>query len=498
MTIKPTVLCILDGWGHSTNPTHNAIMAANTPNWDSLITNNPHSLLKTCGLDVGLPEGIMGNSEVGHMNIGSGRVVLQNLPQIDESIKKDELKNKEPIQNLITKLKNSGGTCHLIGLVSDGGVHSHISHIIELAKIMGNAEVPVLLHVLTDGRDTAPSSAKQFIEDLGDIKIATISGRYYAMDRDKRWERVKLAYDVIAKADGNKSARAIELIDNSYTNNITDEFIKPTVIGDYEGMKDGDGILMANFRSDRAREILSALLDPEFNGFERGQINFAAAAGMVEYSSEHSKFIDVVFPPQTLDNILGQVVADNGLKQLRIAETEKYAHVTFFFNGGREEKFVGEDRELIPSPKVATYDLQPEMSAAEVTTKLVAAIESEKYSLIVVNYANTDMVGHTGIEEAAINAVEAIDSCLGKLTQAVSNIGGMLLITADHGNAELMVDPNSGEAHTQHTLNEVPFILVGKGNDISLKDGRLSDIAPTVLQLMEVEQPAEMTGNSLL
>lgn len=502
---KPIVLCILDGWGHSDDPADNAIMRAKKPNWDRLVKENPHSLLGTCGLDVGLPEGVMGNSEVGHMNIGSGRVVLQDLPQINEAIKKDNLKNKKPLKDLISALKKSGGTCHLMGLVSDGGVHAHIDHITALAKIISGSGVPVAIHAFTDGRDTSPSSGRKFIEKLEKaiskldvVSVATLSGRYYAMDRDNRWERVELAYKTIAEAIGELAETASEAIENNYKNSTSDEFILPTVINGYTGMEDGDGLLMANFRADRARQILTALLDPKFEEFARDKIDFMTAVGMVEYSEKHSKLLQTLFPPQSLDKILGQIISEKGLKQLRIAETEKYAHVTFFFNGGREEEFKGEDRILVPSPKVATYDQQPEMSAPEVTDKLVKAIDSGKYDLIVVNYANTDMVGHTGIEKAAIKAVETVDKVIGKIVAAVKKADGAMLITADHGNAELMRDQNSGEAHTQHTLNKVPFILVAKDNDISLKDGKLCDIAPTILHLMNIKQPAEMTGVSLI
>ena len=503
--LRPIVICILDGWGHSDDPTHNAIMSAKKPHWDRLMHEHTHSLIKTCGLDVGLPEGVMGNSEVGHMNIGSGRIVMQDLPQINEAIKNNTLRDKKPLKDLIAKLQKSGGTCHLLGLASDGGVHAHIDHVIALSEILAEAKIPVALHLFSDGRDTSPKSSKKFIgkieksiAKLNNVKIATVSGRYYGMDRDNRWERVEKAYDTIVSAKGEKAKTALDAIENSHKKDVTDEFILPTVIGDYKGMKDSDGILMANFRADRARQILLALLDPKFDRFQNKKIKFSVAVGMVEYSETHSKLMQVIFQPQSLNNILGQIISEKGMKQLRIAETEKYAHVTFFFNGGREEPFPGEDRILVPSPKVATYDEKPEMSAPELTDKLVAAINSGKYDLIVVNYANTDMVGHTGDEKAAIKAVEAVDDAIGKLDRAVKNAGGALFITADHGNAELMVDPETGEIHTQHTLNEVPLILAFNGNDICLKDGRLSDIAPTVLQLMKIKQPAEMTGKSLI
>ncbi len=502
---KPVVLCILDGWGHRDEAQHNAIASAHTPHWDALWQDHPHSFLATSGLDVGLPEGQMGNSEVGHMTIGSGRIVMQSLPRIDRSIAEGELPTLPAWKDFLAALKQSGGTCHLMGLVSDGGVHAHIDHIIALAKAAAAEGVPVAVHAFTDGRDTPPESGKGFVEALHtalstvpNAQIATVSGRYYAMDRDNRWERVEKAYAAIVQAEGPVAENAATAVQEGYDKDQSDEFITPMVLEGYAGMQEGDGVLMANFRADRVRQILTALLDSEFTGFARvAVINFAAALGMAEYSDALTPLIPPLFPPENLENILGEVVADAGLTQLRIAETEKYAHVTFFLNGGREGEFPGEERILVPSPSVATYDLQPEMAAPEVTEKLVDAIAQDKFDLIVVNYANTDMVGHTGDEQAAIKAVEAVDSALGTLYAAVQEKGGALLVTADHGNAELMVDPDTHVPHTAHTTFVVPCILAG-GDVNALKEGRLCDIAPTILALLGLPQPAAMTGNALI
>jgi 2,3-bisphosphoglycerate-independent phosphoglycerate mutase len=449
----------------------------------------------------------MGNSEVGHMNIGAGRVVMQDLPRIDAAVAQSEVKANPAMTAFIGRLKASGGTCHLMGLMSPGGVHSHQDHIAALARILAEAGVPVAIHAFLDGRDTPPSSARGFVAEfergiagLGGARIATIGGRYYAMDRDKRWERVALAYAALVDGKGEAAATAIAAIDSAYGRGETDEFAKPTAVGGYRGMRDGDGVLMANFRADRARQILAALLDPGFSAFARLRVvKFAAALGMSEYSTALNAFMPALFPAERLSHVLGAVVAEAGMTQLRIAETEKYAHVTFFLNGGEETFFPGEERILVPSPKVATYDLQPEMSAFEVTDKLVEAINARKFDLIVVNYANTDMVGHTGDLQAAIKAVEAVDLCLGRLRDAVKAQGGAMIITADHGNAETMQDPETREPHTAHTLNRVPVILVnGRAPVRTLRDGRLADIAPTLLALMGLRQPAEMTGKSLI
>jgi 2,3-bisphosphoglycerate-independent phosphoglycerate mutase len=501
---RPVMLVILDGWGWREEAADNAIRQAKTPAFDRLWQTGPHGFLHTCGNDVGLPDGQMGNSEVGHLNIGAGRVVMQDLPRIGAAIKSGEIARAPALVDFIAKLKTSGGTCHLLGLVSPGGVHSHQDHAAALAEILTDAGVPVLVHALTDGRDTPPQSSAEDIKRLlaalpQTVKIATVCGRYYAMDRDKRWDRVEKAYNAIVAADAPRFPDAPAVVADAYANKKFDEFIVPAAVGDYAGMKDGDGVLCFNFRADRVREILSAMLDPDFAGFKRQRtVRFAAAVGMTQYSDELDKLMATIFPPQTLKNILGEVAAEAGRTQLRMAETEKYAHVTYFLNGGREEPFPGEDRIMVPSPKVATYDLQPEMSAPELTDKAVAAIASGKYDLIVLNYANPDMVGHTGSLPAAIKAVETVDAGLGRIAQAIEKSGGALLVTADHGNCEMMRDPQTGGPHTAHTTNPVPLLLVGARNRALNAEGRLADIAPTLLELMELPKPKEMTGASLL
>ena len=506
---KPTLLCILDGWGESDVREHNAIAQANTPHFDALKANYPFARLSASEHDVGLPLGQMGNSEVGHMNIGAGRIVMQDLPRIDAAIADGTLAKNAALQSYIAALKTSGGTCHLMGLLSDGGVHSHMNHVAALATIIAAAGVPVAVHAFTDGRDVAPKSALGYLEKFAaataahpTIRIATICGRYYAMDRDNRWERVSQAEGAMVDAEAPRASDWQQVIAASYAENITDEFILPTAIGNYAGMKNGDGLLMANFRADRARQLLHALLDENFTGFARARrVNFAATLGLVEYSEALNPIIPAMFGPEPLRNNLGELVANAGLTQLRIAETEKYAHVTFFFNGGREEPYAGESRILVPSPKVATYDLQPEMSAAEVTDKLVEAIGSAAYDLIVVNYANTDMVGHSGDLAAAMKAVEAVDGCLGRLKSAIDAAGGAMLITADHGNAECLHDADSGQPHTAHTLNLVPCIIAGAAYKTTPKDlghGILADIAPTLCAMLSLTPPAEMTGRNLL
>lgn len=511
---KPVVLCILDGWGSRVEELDNAIILGNTPNFDRLSRTNPMGYLETSGLKVGLPEGQMGNSEVGHTNLGGGRVVLQDLPRIDQSVADGELSEIESLKLTIARLKETGGTCHLMGLLSPGGVHSHQDHMVALAQAVSAAGIPVAVHAFLDGRDVPPSSAKGFVEKfeqdisgLTNVRLVTVTGRYYAMDRDQRWDRVEKAYHGMVDAVGDRADSALGAVEASYAAAVTDEFMLPTIIGNYDGMQDGDGLLMANFRADRAREILAALVDPAFDGFERRRPLFCTRLGMSEYSVHLSEFMEVMFPSEKLVDTLGEIVSRHGLTQLRIAETEKYAHVTFFFNGGSESVYAGEDRILVPSPDVATYDLQPEMSAAEVTDNLVAAITAKKYDLIVVNFANPDMVGHTGIMSAAKIAVETVDNCLGRLEVALQQAGGCMLVTADHGNIELMKDQTTGQPHTAHTTNLVPFILVNGGpaagllNDgeqFALENGCLADVAPTILSLMGLEQPEAMTGNSLL
>ncbi|GAA4248894.1 2,3-bisphosphoglycerate-independent phosphoglycerate mutase [Azospirillum formosense] len=504
---RPVVLCILDGWGYREEREDNAIAQGNTPNWDRLWSSEPRAFLEASEEEVGLPKGQMGNSEVGHMNLGAGRVVRQDLVMIDHAIVEGELERNAALTDLAKTLRDSGGRCHILGLLSPGGVHSHQDHIAALAGVLAHEGVPVEIHAFTDGRDVPPQSAKdqmaEFMADvhaLPGVNVATVSGRYYAMDRDKRWDRVAKAYATLVSAQGEKAADPIQAIEQSYAAGTHDEFILPTVIDGYTGMKDGDAILMANFRADRAREILAAFVDPAFDGFERASVpKLAAAVGMVEYSSTLAKLMTTIFPPKSLTKVLGEVVSEAGLTQLRIAETEKYPHVTFFFNGGEERVYPGEDRILVPSPKVATYDLQPEMSAAEVTDKVVAAVDSGTYDLVVINYANPDMVGHSGILSAAIKAVEAVDASLGRLEAAVRAQGGVMLVTADHGNCELMKDPQTNGPHTAHTLDKVPLVLVnGPAGVSAIRSGRLADIAPTLLDLMKLPQPAEMTGKSLI
>ncbi|ACI52753.1 phosphoglycerate mutase, 2,3-bisphosphoglycerate-independent [Gluconacetobacter diazotrophicus PA1 5] len=500
---RPVMLVILDGFGWRDDPTDNAVRAAHTPAFDRLWQEGPHAFLKTCGEDVGLPEGQMGNSEVGHLNIGAGRVVMQELPRIFAAIRDGSLAANPVLMGLVATLKQSGGTCHLMGLVSPGGVHSHQDHAVALAKILADQGVPVAFHAFTDGRDTPPHSGREYVASLraalpDAVSIATMSGRYYAMDRDRRWDRVEKAYDAIVSAQGPHGEDPLAVLDAAYKAGTTDEFLPPTVLGTYGGMKDGDAILSFNFRADRIRQLFDALLEKNFEGFARSRvIRFSAAVGMTRYSDRLAELIGVLFPPETLDDLLGEVVSKAGLHQLRMAETEKYPHVTYFLNGGKEAQLPGEDRIMVPSPKVATYDLQPEMSAPELTDKAVAAIESGKYDLIVLNYANADMVGHTGVFGAAVKAIEAVDRGLKRLVEAVHRQRGALLVTADHGNAETMFDAKTGGPHTAHTLNVVPVVLTGV-REMTLHDGRLSDLAPTLLALMGLPQPAAMTGTSLL
>src|ERR1700728_546567 len=501
---RPVMLVILDGWGWREEEADNAVRQAKTPTFDRLWEAGPRGFLHPSGKDVGLPDGQMGNSEVGHLNIGAGRVVMQDLPRIGNAIASGEIAKAPALIGLIKTLKANGGTCHLIGLVSPGGVHSHQDHAAALAKILAEAGVPAAVHALTDGRDTPPQSAGDDIKRLlaalpKSVPVATVCGRYYAMDGDKRWDRVSKAYAAIVEADGPHFANAPAVITDAYANKKFDEFVLPAVVGDYHGMNDGDGVLCFNFRADRVREILGAMLDPDFSGFERKRVvKFAAAVGMTHYSDALEKFMQAIFQPQSFAHILGEVVADAGRTQLRMAETEKYPHVTYFLNGGREEPYRGEERIMVPSPKVATYDLQPEMSAPDLTDKAVAAINSGKYDLIVLNYANPDMVGHTGSLPAAIKAVETVDASLGCIAEAIEKAGGALLVTADHGNCEMMRDPQTGGPHTSHTTNPVPLLLVGARNRALNAEGRLADIAPTLLELMELPKPKEMTGGSLL
>ena len=502
---KPVVLCILDGWGLREEREANAPALADTPTFDRLMATCPHATLITYGPDVGLPTGQMGNSEVGHTNIGAGRVVAMDLGQIDLAIEDGSFAANEALNAMIATLKDSGGTAHVMGLVSDGGVHGSLSHIIAAVKIIAGAGVPVALHAVTDGRDVAPQSALGYLDTLeaalpANAKIATLSGRYYAMDRDNRWERVSKAYFAMIGGKGEATAAsAKEAVEQSYAAGAVDEFVLPTVIGDYAGVQDGDGFYCMNFRADRAREILRAIGEPGFSDFDTGpRPKLAALLGMVEYSAGHNAYMTTCFPKRNIVNTLGEWVAKHHKTQFRLAETEKYPHVTFFLDGGIEAVKEGEDRFMPKSPKVATYDLQPEMSSEEVTDQFVAAIE-HGYDLIVTNYANPDMVGHTGSIPAAVAACEAVDRGLTRVVAALEKAGGAMIVTADHGNCETMVDPVTGGPHTAHTTNPVPVILVGGPAGASLRPGgRLADLAPTLLQLMGLEQPAEMTGVSLI
>lgn len=505
MTGGPVVLCILDGWGYREEQEGNAPALAETPNYDALLASQAPAMLACSGPDVGLPEAQMGNSEVGHMNIGAGRTVWMDLPKIDNAVADGSFAENAALVAFAEKMRSTGGVAHLMGLMSPGGVHAHQRHIAAAAKALSARGVKVQTHLFTDGRDTPPSSAARFLrefeEDLGDAaKIATLSGRFFAMDRDNRWERVELAYRAIAHGAGEAASTAAAALDLAHEKAETDEFVTPTVIGDYSGVSEGDGVFFLNFRADRARELLAALGDPDFDGFEYpGRPGFAAMLGIVEYSERHNSYMQVMYPPDAIVNTLGGWTAAHGKRQLRLAETEKYPHVTFFMNGGVEAPYKGEDRKLSPSPKVKTYDLKPEMSAAEVTENLVAGIETGGYDLIIVNYANPDMVGHTGDVKAAMMACEAVDAGLGAAMAALERAGGAMIVTADHGNCEMMIDLDSGGAHTAHTTTPVPAMLVGGPEGAKLHGpGRLADLAPTLLHLMDLPQPDEMTGRSLL
>ena len=502
-TPKPVVLCILDGWGKRAEVEGNAPALADVPNFDRIME-GPTAQLLTHGPDVGLPRGQMGNSEVGHTNIGAGRVVAMTLGRIDQVVEDGTLAQQPALAEFIATLKKTGGTAHLMGLVSEGGVHGVFAHTEAAIREIADAGVPVALHAITDGRDVAPKDATSYLERLEEMMpdgccVATLTGRYFAMDRDNRWDRVSAAYEAMAKgADERFDGSSDMALRAAYERGETDEFVQPTVLRDYAGMAEGDGFFCLNFRSDRAREITAALLDPEFDGFDRGeQIKLAAAIGMVKYSDAHEAWLGTVFPKEDIKNTLGSWVAQKGLRQFRVAETEKYPHVTFFMNGGVEVPEVGEDRYMAPSPKVATYDLQPEMSAAEVTDAFVGAIK-DGYDLIICNYANPDMVGHTGDVEAAVKACEAVDAGLGRVFAALNAAGGAMIVTADHGNCETMIDPETGGPHTAHTTNPVPVALVGGPEGAQLRDGRLGDLAPTLLALMGLELPPEMTGKSLI
>ena len=499
---KKILLCIIDGWGiGDKDDVNNAISQAKLEFYPRILAKYPNSQLETSGLAVGLPDGQIGNSEVGHITIGAGRVIFQDLPRINNAIKDGSLKKNQYIQNLINDFANKDNICHLIGLLSDGGVHSHIDHLIFLAELLMANKVKIAIHCFLDGRDVAQKSALKYLEKIAHLPIATISGRYYGMDRDKKWDRISKSYYAIANGlngDSPVFPSYNQAIDYYYQQNITDEFIMPTAIGNYSGLKDGDGLIFCNFRADRARQICRSLLDDDFDEFARKKIDFSHSISMVEYSSELNKFFKILFPNQEIKNSLPEIVANNGKSQLRIAETEKYIHVSFFFSCGREQEFRGEERILIPSPAVATYDLKPEMSLDFLVKNLIDKINDKKVDLIVANFANADMVGHSGCLSASINACKAIDIAIKKVSDAILDNDYLMIITADHGNIEMMCDIE-GNPHTSHTTNPVPFILIGNNiEDIKLKNGSLQDIAPTILQLMNIDKPKEMTGSSLI
>ena len=507
---KPVVLCIMDGFGKNDSKEGNAIAMAKTPNLDKLASQYPLTYIGASGMDVGLPDGQMGNSEVGHTNIGAGRVVYQPLTRITKAFADGEAQKNEA---LVSAMKNAEkGALHLVGLVSPGGVHSHSEHLYCLIKMAKDCGVKnVFVHALLDGRDVPPASAVEYLAELeskmkeiGAGKIASVMGRFYAMDRDNIWERVEKAYAAMVYGEGVHASDAVEAVRESYETidedgkHLTDEFVLPTVIGEGGRIKENDSVIFFNFRPDRAREITRTFVDPDFNGFERKngffKLNYVC---MTQYDAEMPN-VEVAFKPEELTNTFGEYISEKGKTQLRIAETQKYAHVTFFFNGGEEKQYPNEDRILVDSPKISTFDLKPEMSAYEVSEKVNAAVESGRYDAVILNYANCDMVGHTGIIPAAVKAVETVDECVGTLYDSVMKVGGMLLVTADHGNADKMLDEN-GEPFTAHTTNPVPFIAINCGEGTELREGgRLCDIAPTMLKLMGLEKPAEMTGESLI
>lgn len=498
---KPVVLCILDGWGKRSDTEGNAPALAHVPNFDRVMAGATAQLI-THGPDVGLPRGQMGNSEVGHTNIGAGRVVAMDLGAIDLAIEDGSFFDNDALVDWAKALKSSGGAAHIMGLVSNGGVHGHVVHIQAALKAVRALGVPVVLHAITDGRDVAPRSGADFLRALIDdapegVTLGTVTGRYYAMDRDNRWDRVETAYRAMVHGEGPAGEDAEAVVRAAYDEDITDEFIPATVLNGYGGMTTGDGVFCLNFRADRAREILAAMGAPNFDGFADISRPDLTLLGMVNYSDAHNAYMSTCYPKQQINNTLGAWVASKGLRQFRVAETEKYPHVTFFLNGGVEVPEAGEDRYMAPSPKVATYDLQPEMSAAEVTEAFVGAIR-DGYDLIVCNYANPDMVGHTGDLDAAIAACEAVDAGLGAVLDALEAAGGAMIVTADHGNCETMIDPDTGGPHTAHTINPVPMALVGGPQGAKLRDGRLADLAPTLLDLMGLELPPEMTGQSLI
>ena len=503
-SIRPVVLLILDGWGHRDDPTDNALAQAHLPQWHSLLARAPHTLIHTEGHYVGLPDGQMGNSEVGHMNLGAGRIVYQDLTRMDAAIGDGTFFDNAELRAACAAV-SADGTLHVMGLLSPGGVHSHEAHVLAMLELAHRAGVAhVAVHAFLDGRDTPPRSAEPSLqrlqaacERLGNARIATVGGRYYAMDRDHRWARVRRAWDAIVDARADHTAgTALDALQAAYVRGENDEFVAPTVIGNPAPMRDGDAVVFMNFRADRARQLTAAFVTPAFNGFEARRPKLARFVCLTEYDAKLPA--PVAYAPDDLRQTLGELVADAGLRQLRIAETEKYAHVTFFFSGGREDAFAGESRVLVPSPQVATYDLQPEMSLPELTAKLVHALRDNTFDLVVCNVANPDMVGHTGNLAAAVRAAEAVDHALGEIAHAVSEAGGALLVTADHGNLEQMRDPSTGQAHTAHTAGPVPFVFVGP-REVTLRNGgALRDVAPTVLDLLGLPVPDAMTGRSLL
>ena len=502
---KQIILCIMDGWGINTERNHNAVAQAKTPNFDYLSKTFPYSTLDASGEYVGLPIGQVGNSEVGHMNIGSGRVALQTLPKINQAFKNDDVRTNKKFNQFVTN-HNKNKTVHLVGLCSNGGVHSHSDHIIETAKLLNKNKIKTILHIFSDGRDSSPLELGSIITKFENslpktIKIATLIGRYYSMDRDNRWDRIKKSFDLIAYGKHDRKSESISsAIKLAYNNNETDEFISPTIIGDYSGIKNDDSLLMINFRSDRVRELLTAFLDPDFSKFKKNPNTpyFSNSLGMTEYSEDLSKFMCSMFAKDSIRDTLGEVISNAKLTQLRLAETEKYPHVTFFFNGGKETPLPGESRIMVPSPKVSTYDLKPEMSAKDIEYQLVNAIESKKYNLIIINFANPDMVGHTGNMKAAILAVETVDKAIGNIKKTLDKSNSVLLLTSDHGNCEVMMNEEFKTPHTAHTCNKVPLILVSKDNSLKLQNGKLADIAPTILDLMSLAIPKSMNGKSLL
>ncbi len=505
---RTALLLILDGWGYREETDSNAIAAANTPVWDQLWRECPHTLITTSGIDVGLPSGQMGNSEVGHMNLGAGRVVYQSLTMIDKAIETGDFYSNKVLASAARTAASNNKALHIMGLLSPGGIHSHENHILAMIRLAQDAGVKqVYVHAFLDGRDMPPRSAmasllktEKALRDAGLGRIVSVVGRYFAMDRDKRWDRMQSAYDLITLGEAQYQADSVEdALNEAYARNEDDEFVKATRIGDAVPIADGDSLVFMNFRADRARQLANAFVDPAFDGFQRKSTpRLAEFVMLTEYSADLNRYASCAYPPQTLHNSLGEYLSSQGRTQLRIAETEKYAHVTFFFSGGREQPYEGEDRILVPSPDVATYDLKPEMSAPEVTDKLDEAIRSGKYDAIICNYANGDMVGHTGNFDAAVKAVETLDKCLGQLMKAIRDTGGQCLITADHGNVEQMMDAESGQALTSHTSGPVPLVYVGERPWRFTQEGALSDIAPTMLKLMDMEVPAEMTGHVLM